>query len=81
VPGAVDATRSVRLRYRVANGLRFFEDHDELYWNVTGDAWEVPIESASATVHLPTGGSGLRATAFRGEYGSTEQSAVSIVHS
>ena len=78
VPGATDATRTVKLRYRVPNGLRFFEEHDELYWNVTGDEWDVPIESASADVRLPAGVSGVRATAFRGAYGSTEQSAVSI---
>jgi uncharacterized membrane protein len=77
VPGATDATRTVKLRYRVANGLRFFDEHDELYWNVTGDEWEVPIESASARVRLPDGVSGVRATAFRGTYGSTEQSEVS----
>jgi hypothetical protein len=76
VPGAVDATRTVRLRYRVRNALRFFEEHDELYWNVTGDEWEVPIEAASARVQLPEGSSGLRATAFRGAYGSTEQTGV-----
>lgn len=78
VPGAADATRTVRLRYRVRNGLRFFDEHDELYWNVTGDEWESPIESASAHVRLPEGVSGVRATAFRGVYGSTEQAAVSI---
>ena len=78
VPGAVDATRTVKLRYRVSNGLRFFDEHDELYWNVTGDEWEVPIESASARVQLPAGTSGVRATAFRGAFGSTEQSDVSV---
>jgi uncharacterized membrane protein len=77
VPGAADATRTVKLRYHVSNGLRFFDEHDELYWNVTGDEWEVPIESASALVRLPPGASGVRATAFRGAYGSTEQSDVS----
>ncbi len=49
VPDAEDAVRTVILRYRVLDGLKFFEDHDELYWNVTGDEWEVPIESASRT--------------------------------
>jgi hypothetical protein len=78
VPDAADATRTVRLRYRVANALRFFDEHDELYWNVTGDEWEVPIEAASAQVRLPGGVTGVRATAFRGAYGSTEQSEVSV---
>lgn len=78
VPGAADATRVVRIRYRVANALRFFEEHDELYWNVTGDEWEVPIEAASAAVRLPQGVTGVRAAAFRGAYGSTQQSDVSV---
>ena len=78
VPGASDAVRTVKLRYRVANALRYFEEHDELYWNVTGDEWDVPIESASAHVGLPNGVSGIRATAFRGAYGSTGQTPVDI---
>jgi uncharacterized membrane protein YgcG len=78
IPGAADATRTIKLRYRVSNALRFFEEHDELYWNVTGDEWEVPIEFAMAEIRLPEGVSGVRATAFRGAYGSTEQTGVSI---
>jgi uncharacterized membrane protein len=78
IPGATDTTRTVKVRYRVPNGLRFFDQHDELYWNVTGDEWEVPIESASALVRLPEGVTGVRAKAFRGAYGSTEQAGVSI---
>ena len=78
VPGATNTTKIIKVVYRVSNGLRFFDEHDELYWNVTGDEWEVPIESASAQVTLPGGVSGVRATAFRGAYGSTEQSDVTI---
>jgi uncharacterized membrane protein len=78
VPGASNATRTVRLRYRIANALRFFDEHDELYWNVTGDEWEAPIEGASALVRLPGGVSGVRATAFRGAYGSTRQTPLEI---
>ncbi|HSC78412.1 MAG TPA: DUF2207 domain-containing protein, partial [Candidatus Acidoferrales bacterium] len=75
VPDARNATRTVVLRYRVRNALRFFDDHDELYWNITGDEWEMPIEFASATVTLPRGVRGLRAIAYTGAYGSTEQEA------
>ncbi len=28
IPGAVDTTRTVRIRYVVLNGIRYFEDHD-----------------------------------------------------
>jgi hypothetical protein len=75
VPGAEDATRTVVLRYRAKNGLRFFEDHDELYWNVTGDEWDVPIGTASARIELPSGATGVRAIAFNGAYGSTARDA------
>jgi hypothetical protein len=75
VPGANNATRTVVLRYRAANGLRFFEEHDELYWNITGDEWDVPIEAASARITLPAGATGIRAIAFNGVYGSTARDA------
>jgi len=25
----------------VSDALKFFEDHDEFYWNITGDEWDV----------------------------------------
>lgn len=50
---AVPATYSFRLRYRTTRQLGFFEDHDELYWNVTGTGWIFPIRQASARVQLP----------------------------
>ena len=75
VPDAQDAARTFVLHYRARNGLRFFEDHDELYWNVTGDEWTVPIEAASAVIELPPRAEGLRAIAFNGVYGSTARDA------
>jgi len=75
IPDAQDAARTVIFRYRVANALRFFTDHDELYWNVTGDEWDVPIEAASAVIRLPTGATDVRSLAFTGSYGSRAQDA------
>ena len=54
--------RTITLHYRVSNGLKFFEDHDELYWNVTGDEWDVPLENVSAEILLPSGVTGIRTT-------------------
>ena len=39
-------------RYRANRMLGFFEEHDELYWNVTGNRWAFPIDATSATVTL-----------------------------
>ena len=33
--------------------LGYFDSHDELYWNVTGNGWDFPIDRASASVSLP----------------------------
>jgi len=79
VPGATDATRTVNIEYSVANGTRFFEDHDEFYWNVTGNDWPVPIEQASAMIYFPAEASGkLRAQAFQGVYGSSQHASASV---
>jgi uncharacterized membrane protein YgcG len=43
------------LVYRTDRQMGFFADHDELYWNVTGNGWDFPIESATARVLLPAG--------------------------
>jgi hypothetical protein len=80
IPGAVDISRTVEITYRVRNGTRFFADHDEFYWNVTGNDWPVPIDHAAATVHFPGIAAGsLRAQAFTGVYGSTQRDAVANV--
>lgn len=41
------------ITYTTNRQLGFFPDHDELFWNVTGNGWIFPIEHASATVRLP----------------------------
>ncbi|MDR3748954.1 MAG: DUF2207 domain-containing protein [Acidobacteriota bacterium] len=76
VPGAEDATRTVLISYSVRNAVRWFDDYDELYWNVTGNDWPVPIDEASATITFPANAAGsLRAQAFTGVYSSQERNA------
>jgi hypothetical protein len=41
------------ITYSTNRQLGFYKDHDELFWNVTGNGWDFPIDAASATVHLP----------------------------
>jgi len=71
--GGNDTERTVHITYRVANAVRFFKDHDEFYWNVTGLDWKVPIDEASAVVSMPSNAAGqLKAQAFIGSYGSKD---------
>jgi uncharacterized membrane protein YgcG len=78
VPGAVDATRTVNIEYSVANGTRFFEDHDEFYWNVTGNDWPVPILEATAIIFFPEATGKLRAQASEGIYGSNQRAMAQV---
>lgn len=84
--GSADRTldhgrHTYELSYRTARQIGFFEDFDELYWNVTGNAWAFPIERASAMVNLPAGAQPgeLRLDAYtglEGEQGSDVRSEV-----
>lgn len=75
VPDADNSTHTISIDYTVSDGLRFFEDHDELYWNVTGDEWDIPIQEATAHIVLPTGTTNIRTNLFTGGYGSRSQEA------
>jgi uncharacterized membrane protein len=41
------------ISYTLSGALRYFDDHDELYWNATGTEWQVPVRGATAEVSLP----------------------------
>lgn len=58
------------ISYRVAGALTYFSDHDELYWNVTGNDWTIPIVSFTSEVQL---GSLTQAKCYTGGIGSQEQ--------
>ena len=83
VPGANNAIRTVTIQYSSPNALRFIDadesefeaGHDELYWNVTGDEWEIPIRAASARIVVPPEVTGLRARVYTGGFGSTASNA------
>ena len=76
VPGASDAVRYVVIRYDVTNAIRFFYDGseagalDELYWNVTGNGWDMPIAQARARVVLPVGVQPTQTAVYTGRAGS-----------
>ncbi|WP_082477077.1 DUF2207 domain-containing protein [Rhizobium sp. Leaf371] len=63
------------LTYTTDRQIRYFEDHDELFWNVTGTGWAFPIDEASATVLLPGGARPQALNVFTGAYGSKEKNA------
>lgn len=60
-----------RIRYTTDYQLGFGDDVDDLYWDVTGNAWSVPIEVASVSITMPGGVSDVEFTGFTGPPGST----------
>jgi hypothetical protein len=60
------------ITYRTARQLGFFAQHDELYWNVTGNGWTFAIDRATARVTLPRSvpAEKLSAEAYTGPQGA-----------
>jgi len=57
--------------------LGYFDDHDELYFNVIGHGWQFPIDRGLITIALPfeTAAGQLRTDVYSGGYGAVEANA------
>ncbi len=68
----VSGIKTYIINYKIRRAINYFTDHDELYWNVTGNEWDVPIDKASATVILSQNIAlgDLQKSCFGGVYGS-----------
>jgi uncharacterized membrane protein YgcG len=62
--------------YETTRQIRFFDTHDELYWNVTGTDWAFMIHDVTATVTLPDGFEAQEIAWFTGPFGATGKDAV-----
>lgn len=40
------------LNYSVSGALTYFSDHDELYWNITGNDWNIPIDKVTGVLSI-----------------------------
>ena len=41
------------IKYKTTDQLGFFDEHDELYWNINGNGWDFETVSLNAEVHIP----------------------------
>ena len=60
-----------KIIYEVKNEVRYQDEFDEVYWNVTGSYWEFPIDKASAEIIFPDGTEILALQGYTGRLGST----------
>jgi uncharacterized membrane protein YgcG len=68
-PGAYTYT----ITYKTDRQLGFFDDFDELYWNVTGNGWNFVMEKVEALVELPPGADIIQSAAYTGRFGEKGQ--------
>jgi uncharacterized membrane protein len=61
------------LQYHIINAVTFLNDADELYWNITGNHWDFPIDKVTATIQLPQGAILLKQAAYTGLVGQIQQ--------
>lgn len=74
----VSGVKTYVVSYKIERAINYFEGHDELYWNVTGNDWEVPIEKASAKVSLYNGSEdGIERACYQGKHGSSASCLIS----
>jgi uncharacterized membrane protein len=70
----VTGAQSYTIDYTLSNVITFYDNHDELYWDVNGDQWDQPVTDVSMRLHLPPDVtlSSDQPTCFAGVYGSLE---------
>lgn len=66
------------ISYTVRGAFTYFSDHDELYWNVTGNDWDVSIHRAKAIIQFPVpiAEKDIRLACYTGAVGSTQSDCV-----
>lgn len=57
------------IRYIAPGHIAQFNTHDEIYWNLNGFGWNVPIDTLSATITIPDGTEVKRFFGFTGQLG------------
>jgi len=59
------------ITYETYGHVGFFDEFDELYWNVTGNDWAFSIDKASASIILPEKSSAINTACYTGTLYST----------
>ena len=71
----ITGVKAYVIEYVVSGALTYFSDHDELYWNMTGNDWNVPITQFNGKISVPANVDFniYKYACFSGIAGSTEQ--------
>lgn len=69
---AITGQHDYQIVYVVTGAMNYFDDFDELYWNVTGNEWPVTINSVVAEFEFPIllNQEDIQANCYQGQFGS-----------
>jgi uncharacterized membrane protein len=63
-----------KISYSIENGIGSnYSDHDEIYWNITGNGWKIPIEKVNAKVTVDFDAKQTSLLCFTGSLGSKDK--------
>ena len=71
----VSGIKTYIITYTVERALGYFENYDEIYWNTTGNGWDVMIVAADVAVRLPESvlGTSIQSSCYFGYLGGKDQ--------
>ncbi len=77
----ITGKHTYNIEYLIAGGMRYFDTHDELYWNAIGTDWQVPISHATIHVIYPDGISveKMEMSCFMGVQGASQEACQIII--
>jgi hypothetical protein len=70
------------IHYKVSGAVTYFTDHDELYWNITGNTTDVPIWKVESEISIPfqvVSTEEAKAECFTGLKGETKKNCTATV--
>jgi len=76
----VSGTKIYKINYLVQNAIRNFSEHQELYWNVTGNDWPVAIEKSQVMIFLDKPIPSPQMACYTGSFKSQEKNCDFIFH-
>jgi len=71
----ISGIQTYQISYRAKGVINYFADHDELYWNVTGNGWVVPIDLVRSRISVvgATSSQAISTACYYGSLGSKNQ--------
>ncbi|MFA5995492.1 MAG: DUF2207 domain-containing protein [Patescibacteria group bacterium] len=76
----ISGSHAYKITYTVKRAINYFDNYDELYWNVTGNQWLYTIEASNVSVTFPVGTiiNEQLASCYEGKTGSTSTCPINI---